>query len=358
MPESKSEPSPAPQPSTGPRILVTGGAGYIGSHTAVDLAASGYAPVVVDDFSNSERFVIERLEEIAGQTIRCHEVDCRDRAALARVFEAEAPIAGVIHFAAAKAVAESQAKPLHYWSNNVGSLVSLLEVMVEQGVRDLVFSSSCTVYGQPERLPVDESSPIAEPASVYGATKQVSERILRDAVASGADLRVMLLRYFNPIGAHPSGALGELPRGEPQNLVPAILRAAAGRTGPVRVHGDDWSTPDGTCIRDYIHVMDLAAAHVASLAWMARQPDAPIVEALNVGTGQGTSVREAIDAFERATGASVPHETGPRREGDIEQIWAGVGRAEEMLGWKARRSVDEAMRDAWRWQQALAERSA
>jgi UDP-glucose 4-epimerase len=338
-----------------PRILVTGGAGYIGSHTAVDLAASGYDPVVVDDFSNSERFVLDRLATIIGRPIRAHEVDCRDRAALARVFEEEAPVAGVIHFAAAKAVAESQAKPLHYWSNNVGSLVTLLEVMLERGVRDLVFSSSCTVYGQPDALPVRETSPIAEPASVYGATKQVCERLLQDTIASGVELRAMLLRYFNPIGAHPSGELGELPRGEPQNLVPVILRSAAGLTGPVRVHGGDWSTPDGTCIRDYIHVMDLAAAHVASLEWMAGQPDAPIVEALNVGTGRGTSVREALDAFERATGESVAFEIGPRREGDIEQIWAGVERAERMLGWKARRSVEEAMRDAWRWQCALGE---
>ena len=236
------------------KILVTGGAGYIGSHTVVELVRSGLEPILVDDFSNSDRRVLDGLAAICGRPIRCHALDCRDRAALRGVFEGEGPIAGVIHFAASKAVGESQARPLHYYANNLGSLIAVLETMREYDVRDFVFSSSCTVYGQPERLPVTESTPIAEPASVYGATKQMGERILFDLVASGASVRAMLLRYFNPIGAHPSALIGELPLGDPQNLAPIILQSAAGLRGPVQIYGDDWSTPDGTCIRDYIHV--------------------------------------------------------------------------------------------------------
>ena len=335
---------------THPTILVTGGAGFIGSHTVVDLVENGYAPVIVDDFSNSERGVLEGLEAICGRAIPCFEVDCRDRAGLARVFREAGPIDGVIHFAASKAVGESQTKPLLYYGNNVSGLVALLEVMGEFGVRDLVFSSSCTVYGQPDSLPVTEETPIAAPASVYGATKQIGERLLGDLVASGAPHRVTLLRYFNPIGAHPSGRIGELPLGDPQNLVPIIVASAAGRRGPIQIFGDDWGTPDGTCIRDYIHVLDLAAAHVRSLAWMADQAEAPRLEVLNVGTGRGTSVREALDAFARATGRSVESVVGPRREGDIEQIYASCDKVERVLGWRATRSIDEAMRDAWAWE--------
>jgi UDP-glucose 4-epimerase len=261
----------------------------------------------------------------------------------------------VIHFAASKSVGESQEKPLHYYGNNLGSLITILDVMAEVGVRDLVFSSSCTVYGQPESLPVTEATPTAEPASVYGGTKQICEQIVRDTVASGAPLRATLLRYFNPIGAHPSGQIGELPLGDPQNLAPIILQSAAGLRGPVQIYGGDWSTPDGTCIRDYIHVLDLAAAHVKSLEWMNRQPDEPLIETLNVGTGRGTSVREALASFERATGQSVAFEVGDRRDGDIEQIYASVDKAERVLGWKAEQSLDDAMRDAWRWQSGLAE---
>ena len=338
------------------KIIVTGGTGYIGSHTVVDLVQNGFEPILLDDHSNSERFIVERLAAICGREIRCYEVDCRDRPAVARIFKEQGPIAGVIHFAAVKSVRESQEKPVHYYANNLGSLLTILDVMTEAGVRDLVFSSSCTVYGQPESLPVTEDTPIAAPASVYGATKQICEQILRDAVRSGAPLRAMLLRYFNPIGAHPSGQIGELPLGESQNLVPIILQSAAGLRGPVQIYGGDWSTPDGFCIRDYIHVLDLAAAHVKSLAWMDRQGDAPLLEILNVGTGHGTSVREALAAFERATGQAVDFEVGDRRDGDIEQIYANVDRAERTLGWKAERSLDDAMRDAWRWQSGLASR--
>ncbi len=339
-----------------PKILVTGGAGFIGSHTVVDLIESGYEPVIVDDFSNSDRGVIEGLGEICQQHVSCYEVGCRDKAALTRVFEEAGPISGVIHFAASKAVGESQDKPVLYYQNNVGSLLTMLEVMAEFGVRDLVFSSSCTVYGQPDSLPVTEETPIAEAASVYGATKQICENILRDVVASGAAHRVTLLRYFNPIGAHPSSLIGELPLGDPQNLIPIILQSAAGLRGPIQVHGDDWNTPDGTCIRDYIHVLDLAAAHVKSLDWMAGQGDDPLIEVFNVGTGTGTSVFEALDAFERATGQAVPRDVGPRRQGDIEQIFASCDKVEGVLGWKATRTVDDAMRDAWAWQKKLVKR--
>jgi len=335
---------------------VTGGAGFIGSHTIVDLRESGFEPIIVDDFSNSDRGVIEGLAAICGEAIPCYELDCADRDRLAEVFEAAGPIDGVIHFAASKAVGESQEKPLLYYRNNLGGLMNLLDVMAEFGTRDLVFSSSCTVYGQPETLPVTEETPRAAPASVYGATKRICEDILTDLIASGAPHRVTMLRYFNPIGAHPSALIGELPLGDPQNLAPIILQSAAGLRGPVRVFGDDWSTPDGTCIRDYIHVLDLAAAHVRSLDWMETQGDAPLIEVFNVGTGRGTSVREALDAFERATGQSIEREIGPRRDGDIEQIYASCDKIEGVLGWKATRTVEDAMRDAWRWQKRLSKR--
>ncbi|HIF95372.1 MAG: UDP-glucose 4-epimerase GalE [Myxococcales bacterium] len=335
------------------KIIVTGGAGYIGSHTILDLVATGYEPILVDDFSNSERGVVERLAELCGKPIRWHAVDCRDRDAIADVFAKEGSIGGVIHFAASKSVGESQQKPVAYYSNNIGSLLVMLDVMAEFEVQDFVFSSSCTVYGQAEQLPVTEETPVLAPASVYGATKQICEQIVRDTVASGARLRATLLRYFNPIGAHPSGRIGELPLGAPQNLVPIILQSVAGIRGPVQIFGDDWSTPDGTCIRDYIHVVDLAAAHVKCLSWMESGPDAPMLETLNIGTGQGVSVREAIAAFERATGQSVEVTLGDRRDGDIEQVYACVEKAERLLGWRAERSLEEAMQDAWRWQRSL-----
>lgn len=338
------------------RILVTGGAGFIGSHTVVDLIENGFEPVIVDDFSNSDRGVVEGLADICGRPVSCYEIDCGDRVRLQQVFESAGPIDGVIHFAASKAVGESQEKPLLYYRNNLGGLMNLLEVMAEFGTRDLVFSSSCTVYGQPASLPVTEETPRAEPASVYGATKRICEDILTDLVASGAPHRVTLLRYFNPIGAHPSARIGELPLGDPQNLVPIILQSAAGLRGPIQIFGDDWNTPDGTCVRDYIHVLDLAAAHVRSLDWMAEQSEESKIEVFNVGTGRGTSVDEALNAFERATGQSISREVGPRRPGDIEQTYASCDKVERVLGWKATRTIDEAMRDAWRWQERIAKR--
>ncbi len=336
-----------------PTILVTGGAGYIGSHTVVDLVENGYAPVLVDDFSNSERSALRGIRELCREEVTCHEVDCADRDAMRAVFEASGPLAGVIHFAASKAVGESQREPLRYYRNNVDGLLSLLELMGEFGCRDLVFSSSCVVYGQPEQLPVTERSALGRAESVYGATKQICERVIEDVVRSGVPLRATLLRYFNPIGAHPSALIGELPIGVPQNLVPVILQSAAGLRGPVEVYGGDWSTPDGSCIRDYIHVMDLAAAHVAALEWLAKRPESALSRVFNLGTGRGVSVREAIDAFERATGEKLDWQLAERRPGDIEQIYANADEARRELGWSAERSIEDAMQDAWKWQQTL-----
>jgi len=340
----------------GKKVLVTGGAGFIGSHTVVALHEAGYVPVVVDDFSNSEPSVMDRLGEILGQAVVCHRVDCTDRAALQAVFQAEGEIAALIHFAAFKAVGESVREPLKYYRNNLGGLLTCLELMGEFGVSDLVFSSSCTVYGQPDPLPVTEASPLKPAESPYGATKQISEGILLHAVAAGVTLRAMILRYFNPIGAHESARIGELPLGVPNNLVPFITQTAAGIREQLTVFGDDYETPDGSCIRDYIHVMDLAEAHVAALSWLERQPGEALCEALNVGTGAGHSVFEVIGAFEEASGETLRRVVGPRRPGDIPAIYADVTRSEEVLGWRARRTLGQAMADAWRWQQALARR--
>jgi UDP-glucose 4-epimerase len=339
------------------KIVVTGGAGFIGSHTVVELVEHGFEPIIVDDFSNSDRRVLEGLERICGTAPRCYEMDCQDGARLRDVFREHRDIVGAIHFAASKAVGESMEKPLEYYQNNIGSLLTLLDVMQEFSVQDLVFSSSCCVYGEPEEMPVTEEAKIQPPASVYGATKQICETIIRDVVASGRGLRAVALRYFNPIGAHPSAAIGELPLGVPENLVPVILQSAAGIRGPMHVFGGDWGTRDGTCVRDYIHVMDLAAAHVQALDWLSPAGQRATAEApyevFNVGTGRGTTVLEAIGAFQRATGENLEYEIHPRRPGDIEQVYANCDKVIRILGWQAKRGLDEALRDAWRWQMSL-----
>ncbi len=338
--------------STERKILVTGGTGYIGSHTAVALVEAGCLPVLVDDFSNSRPRVLDGLREILGIEPPFHQGDCAERRFLERVVRQEGGISGAIHFAAYKAVAESIEAPLKYYRNNLGSLLNLVEVMREEGIRDLVFSSSATVYGDPQRLPVTEDCPRGAVASPYGRTKQMCEEILEDTVRSGADLRVMFLRYFNPIGAHPSGLIGELPMGVPDNLVPYVTQAAAGIRARITVFGDDYDTPDGTCIRDYIHVMDLAAAHVAAL----RRLDAcrgSHLDVVNVGTGEGRSVMDVIRTFERVNGIRLNYEIGPRRKGDIARIYAAVEKAHRVLNWKAERSFEEALRDAWRWERRL-----
>lgn len=333
-------------------ILVTGGAGFIGSHTVVALSNAGFNPVIIDDFSNSELRILDGLQKILGKPVKCLQHDCNDKTLLKQVFEQE-KIEGVIHFAAFKAVGESMAQPLKYYHNNLGSLITLLRAMMESGVKNLIFSSSCTVYGQPDKLPVTEQTPVKPAESVYGNTKQVGEEILRDTVAPGNPLKIISLRYFNPIGAHPSSHIGELPLGIPNNLVPFVTQTAAGLRQSLTVFGDDYHTPDGTCIRDYIHVMDLAEAHVAALQnLLAKQQDS-YYDVFNVGTGNGASVLEVVKTFEKVSNAPLSYKIGPRRPGDVTAVYADVQKAVQELGWTAKRSLEEALRDAWNWEQKL-----
>lgn len=334
-------------------ILVTGGAGFIGSHTVVALAEAGYRPVVLDDFSNSQQSVLDGLRRILGYDVPCYVQDCADRTALLDVFQRE-NIQGAIHFAAYKAVGESMQEPLRYYRNNLCSLLVLLEVLLEAGVPDLIFSSSCTVYGEPTALPVTETSPVLPATSVYGNTKQVGEEILRDVVAAGKPLRVVSLRYFNPVGAHPSAHIGELPLGVPNNLVPFVTQTAVGLRERLTIFGDDYPTPDGTCIRDYIHVMDLAEAHVAALRSLQQvHALAGHYDEFNVGTGQGASVLDVVRTFEEVTGQKLHYTIGPRRPGDVVAVYADATKSREQLGWTAKRSLREALADAWRWEQFL-----
>ncbi len=334
-------------------ILVTGGAGFIGSHTVVALVEAGFRPVIIDDFSNSQPSVLDGLAKILGKKPTCYHQNCDDFEALRRIFKDE-QIEGVIHFAAAKAVGESMHEPLRYYDNNLGSLITLLRAMRAENVSNLIFSSSCTVYGEPEHLPVTEETPVQPASSVYGNTKQVGEEILRDVTKADPALRAISLRYFNPIGAHPSAHIGELPLGVPSNLVPFITQTAAGIRPSVTVFGNDYPTPDGTCIRDYIHVMDLAEAHVAALQNLyAAQKEAGNYQVFNVGTGDGHSVLELIKTFEEVSGQPLKHQIGPRRAGDISAVYADATKVREVLGWSAKRSLRDALADAWRWQQSL-----
>lgn len=334
------------------KILVTGGAGYIGSHTVVELVNAGYTPVIIDNFSNSEERVLEGIKQILGQEVVCHRVDCTDAAALQEVFTKEGDIAGVIHFAAFKAVGESVAEPLKYYHNNVAGLVTLLQVMEANHVTRLVFSSSCTVYGIPAKLPVTEETPTQKANSPYGNTKKIDEEILKDVAASGSSLRTIALRYFNPIGAHESALIGELPLGVPNNLVPFITQTAAGIRESLTVYGTDYDTPDGSCIRDYVHVVDLAKAHVAAIKRLEKEAAVPF-EVFNVGTGQGSSVLEVVKAFEKATGKPFTYKTGPRRAGDVPAIYADVTKATEELGFKTSLSLEDSLATSWAWQQKL-----
>lgn len=340
----------------GKKILVTGGAGYIGSHTAVELQNAGYEVVIVDNLSNSNEAVIDGITRITGIRPAFEHLDCNDREGMHKVFEKYPGIEGVIHFAASKAVGESVQKPLLYYRNNLVSLMNILELMQEFGVKGIVFSSSCTVYGQPDVLPVDESAPIKPALSPYGNTKQICEEIVRDTIHSGAAYRAILLRYFNPIGAHPTAEIGELPLGVPQNLIPYLTQTAIGIRKELSVFGNDYNTPDGSCIRDYINVVDLAKAHVVAMNRMLNVLSEDAVEVFNLGTGRGVSVLELINSFERATGVAVPHKIVGRREGDIEQVWANPDRANNVLGWTAIESLDDTLASAWRWQEKLRER--
>ncbi|HHY6929770.1 UDP-glucose 4-epimerase GalE [Burkholderia ambifaria] len=328
-------------------ILVTGGAGYIGSHTAVELLDNGYDVVIVDNLVNSKAESVRRIEKITGRTPAFHQVDVCDEAALAKVFDAH-PITGTIHFAALKAVGESVAKPLEYYQNNLGGLLTVLKVMRERNVRQFVFSSSATVYGVPERSPIDESFPLSA-TNPYGQSKLMAEQVLRDLEVSDPSWRVATLRYFNPVGAHASGLIGEDPAGIPNNLMPYVAQVAVGKLEKLRVFGSDYPTPDGTGVRDYIHVVDLAKGHIAALDALATR-DASFV--VNLGTGQGYSVLEVVRAFEKASGRPVPYELVARRPGDIAECYANPQAAADLIGWRATLGIDEMCADHWKWQEA------
>jgi len=337
------------------KILVTGGTGYIGSHTAVELLKKGYDVVIIDNLSNSHAAVIDRIEEITGKKPEFHQFDLIDREKTAAFFADHSDLDGIIHFAAFKAVGESMAEPLMYYRNNLDSLINILQGMKENGIKNLVFSSSCTVYGQPDELPVKETSPIKEAWSPYGNTKQMSEEILRFSVAAHG-LKTIALRYFNPIGAHDSALIGELPLGVPNNLVPFITQTAIGLRKSLSVFGSDYNTPDGTAIRDYIHVVDLAKAHVIAVDRMIAGKGKSDMEIFNLGTGNGFSVLEVIQSFERVSGQKLNYQIVDRRPGDIEKVWADTSFANDELGWKAELSLDEMMASAWKWEKALAEK--
>jgi len=325
-------------------ILVTGGAGYIGSHVVVELARAGYTPVVLDNFTNSNRAILSRLEALAGRPVPCITADVRDVPALRSAFH-DHPITGVIHCAGLKSIAESQERPLAYYDVNVGGALALSEVMGEAGVATFVFSSSASVYGQPEVLPATEDAPLL-PSSVYGRTKRIAEDFLRDLARANPNWRIAILRYFNPAGAHPSAMIGDSPRGRPQNLVPMLCRIAAGEEAELTVHGSDWPTPDGTCVRDYVHVQDLAEGHVSALRYLAANTGSMTV---NLGVGRGYSVLEILAAFEKACGRHLARTLGPRRAGDVAACYADPSRAAELLGWRATRDLDSLCADAWRW---------
>ena len=336
-------------------ILVTGGTGYIGSHTTVELQQAGYDVVIVDNLSNSNIEVLDGIEKITGVRPAFEKVDLQDKEATAAIFK-KYQIDGIIHFAASKAVGESVEKPLMYYRNNVVSLINLLELMPIHKVHGIIFSSSCTVYGQPteDNLPVTEEAPIQKALSPYGNTKQINEEIIWDYIHSGAPIKSIILRYFNPIGAHPSANIGELPNGVPMNLIPFVTQTAIGVREQLKIFGNDYGTPDGTCIRDYIYVVDLAKAHVKAMERVFGD-ESPEIEYFNVGTGTGVSTLEVVQAFEKATGVKVNWEYAPRREGDIEKVWGNVDRANKVLGWKSESKLEDVLASAWKWQLKLRE---
>lgn len=337
------------------KILVTGGTGYIGSHTVVELQLAGYEVVVVDNLSNSSIDSLSGIEKITGVQPHFENLDCLDYVGLDYLFTKYEGIKAIIHFAASKAVGESVQKPILYYRNNVNGLMNILDLMPVHSVQNILFSSSCTVYGQPDSLPVDESAPSKPATSPYGNTKQVCEEIIHDVIHSGASMNSIILRYFNPIGAHPSAEIGELPIGTPSNLVPFLTQTAIGKQKELSVFGDDYNTPDGSCIRDYINVVDLAKAHVIAVKRMLEKSQDEPLEYFNIGTGTGISVLELIKAFENANNVKVPYKIVDRREGDIEQVWANPAKANNILGWKAELSVDDTLKSAWKWEQKLYE---
>jgi UDP-glucose 4-epimerase len=333
------------------KILVTGGLGYIGSHTVVELYRHGHTAIIVDDLSNSEATVLPAVERLTGAKIPFYETNILDEVNSTRIFEHESPIDGIIHFAAKKSVNESMEQPLMYFENNIKGLINLMRLIEDFQVPYLVFSSSCTVYGQPNVVPVSESTPTTKSLTPYGNSKLIAEMMLDEYTRLHDGLGTVLLRYFNPVGAHESGEIGELPRGVPQNLMPFITQSAAGLRPALKVFGHDYDTRDGTAIRDYIHVVDLADAHVKAIEWLQEHPNE--VEYFNVGTGVGQTVLEVIDSFERSTGQKLAYEKVERRLGDIEQIWADTTKVEQVLGWKAQRSIDDMTSSAWNWEMKL-----
>lgn len=337
------------------KILVTGGTGYIGSHTVVELQAKGYEVIIVDDFSNSSAEVLDNIALISGKKPLFEQFDLTDEVKTLAFFTRHRDIRGIIHFAAFKAVGESVEQPLKYYRNNLVSLINILQGMKDSGITNIVFSSSCTVYGQPGKLPVREDAPIQSAWSPYGNTKQISEEIIRDT-SKVNEIHGILLRYFNPIGAHESAIIGELPLGVPNCLMPYITQTAIGKRPFLRVWGSDYSTPDGTAIRDYLHVTDLAKAHVVAVERMLNGKMKEKVEVFNLGTGNGCSVLEVINSFERTTGVKLNYQIMDRRPGDIEQVWADTEYANRELGWKAEKTLDEMTASAWKWEKALAEK--
>lgn len=335
------------------KVLVTGGTGYIGSHTVVELQNAGYEVIIVDNLSNSTIESVSRIESITGIKPHFENINCLDYVAMDRMFASYDDVKAVIHFAASKAVGESVKKPLQYYRNNVNGLLNILELMPIHGVKNIVFSSSCTVYGQPDKLPVTEDAPIKPATSPYGNTKQICEEIIRDVANSGSDFNSVVLRYFNPIGAHPSALIGELPVGVPNNLVPFITQTAIGMREKLMVYGDDYDTPDGSCIRDYINVVDLAKAHVLAVNRMVKGELESNIEYYNIGTGKGMSVLGLVHLFEEATGIKLPYEIVGRREGDIVQVWADPSKANKVLGWKAETSMADTLKSAWAWEQSV-----
>jgi UDP-glucose 4-epimerase len=333
-------------------ILVTGGAGFIGSHTVVELISAGHTPVIVDNLSNSDITVLQGLKNILGQDVIFYQEDCSDFVKMNKIVQRHA-IDGVIHFAAYKAVGESVAEPLKYYQNNIGSLLNILQVMKVNQIRNLVFSSSCTVYGQADVVPVTEDTPKKKAESPYGNSKAIAEDILEDSKTAGMDFGIISLRYFNPVGAHPSAEIGELPLGVPNNLVPYITQTAAGIREKLVVFGADYDTPDGSNVRDFIHVVDLAKAHVAALELLDKHREGSYYDVFNLGTGNGNSVLEVIQTFEKVNNLKLNYEIGPRRAGDVVKIYGNVDKAAKLLHWKAEKTLEESLVDAWRWQKKI-----
>lgn len=340
------------------KILVTGGTGYIGSHTVIELQNAGYEVVIADNLSNSSINVVDRIERVTGIKPHFENIDCLDYVAMDRLFSNYESIKAVIHFAAYKAVGESVKEPMKYYRNNVNGLLNILELMPLHHVDNIVFSSSCTVYGQPDQLPVTEEAPIKPATSPYGNTKQICEEIIRDLVNSGSCMHGIVLRYFNPIGAHPSGEIGELPIGVPNNLVPFITQTAYGIREKLKVFGDDYDTPDGSCIRDYINVVDLAKAHVIAVDRMLQNKQDCPIEYFNIGTGKGMSVLELVKLFQKVTGVKLPYEIVERRKGDIVQVWADPTKANKVLGWTAKETMADTLKSAWKWEKTYRKEEA